>query len=379
MPFDELLPSLVKLTPGQERFLSVYLDLRPHRTGKKLYPTFLRNCLSGLATQPLQPGEQILLEKEIKAVQKYLEENLDPSWKGIALFSSQSAGVFVPIPLPLAPENALSLGRRPHLFALLRQAELFKPHAVAVADSRRARLLLVRLGAETKEVNLTWEETHNTRFGRMGLSLARFQRHQREHGKQRAREIADHLEKMMQAGKAETCFLVAEEGMEAEIRRQWPVARNRPIPLPGVQPHDAQHKILAAASDALLAMGREKAAALARQILEEAGPLGQATVGPEPTLSALQNHRVERIVFDPLFHAAGWRCDGCHCLGVGGTPSACPVCTGGISPGELREEIACQATAQGVGFCFTGDDPALRQAGGIAALLKYRAGAKTAR
>ena len=143
-------------------------------------------------------------------------------------------------------------------------------------------------------------------------------------------------------------------------------------------PHDPDHKILSGALEVLQSISRKKAEVLARQIIEEAQPLGKATTGPEPTLSALQNHQIERLVVDGQFQATGWKCLQCGALGMGGSPRACLLCQGGIRPADLREELVIQTQSQGVEPAFTENFLPLVKAGGIAALLKFRIPQRTA-
>jgi len=374
MPLDELVQRLANVAPGERSFLSVYLDLSPDRSGKKLYTPFLKTRLSELSKFILaHPRERPFLAKDIKLIQKYLEEELDPAWKGIALFACASENLFVPVPMPLPPENSVALAPFPHLFSLIRYNDLYQTQAIIAAHSRQARLFLARLGRLGKQLTLAWEDKHTTRFGRMGWSLPRFQRHLQEHIKQRAKEIAENLEKLINSEKPEYLFVMAEEGMEAELKKQLSTTlKKKLVPLPSCEPRDPDHKILSAAFEALQKISREKAEVLARQILEEAEPLGQATAGPEPTMSALQNHQVGRMVIDARFRATGWKCTGCNSLGTGGSPNACPFCRGTICPADLREEIIARAKSQGVELRFSENFSPLMKAGGIAALLKYK-------
>jgi len=375
MPLDELLQKFFNVTAGRNSFVSVYLDLRSDGSGKKRYNLFLKNRLSELSSSfPNHSQEQGFLAKDIRRIQKYLEEELDPSLKGIALFACSAENIFVPVPMPLPPENALFLDPFPHLFALIRRANLYETHAVVVADSHHARLFLLRLGRVAEHLTLSWEDKHSTRFGRMGLSLQRFERHLQEHIKQRAKEIVENLEKFTNLEKIEYLFVNAEEGMEAELKKHLPSGmKKRWVSLPSLDSHAPDHKILAVASESLHSISRDKAEGLAKQILDEAEPLGQATSGPEPTLSALQNHQIVRLVFDTLFQATGWRCLECGSLGIGGLPKACPFCQGRAFPSDLREEIVTKAKGQRVELFFTENFLPLVKAGGVAALLKYKA------
>ena len=373
MPLEEFVQSLVKVSPGKKSFLSIYLGLRPEGTGKKLHTVFLKNRLPELVQAlPAHSREQALLARDIKRVQKYLEEKLDPSWKGIALFTCAAEDVFLSIPLPLPPENELALSAQPHLFSLLRQADLYRPYAVLAADSRQARLFWIQEGRLEKQKSLVWEEGHTTRFGRMGLSVQKFQRHIQGHTRQRMKEAVENLVKWVGRGTMEYLFVAAEEGMEGEIKKHLPSPLRKKLhSLPSADPHDPDHKILSGAFEAIQDLLREKAKAFVRQILEEAQPLGKATAGPEPTLNALQNHQIEHLVLDGQFQAEGWRCKVCGYLGTGGVPRSCPLCQGKTSSTELREAIVLLAQSQGIGLFFTDRFSPLVKAGGIGAMLKF--------
>jgi rubrerythrin len=374
MPFAEMLQRLVTVPPGENSVLSVYLDLRPDGTGKKLYPVYLRNRIPELFNLlPSPSSSQSSLVQDLKRVQKYLEEEVNPSWKGLALFACSARDLFLPIPLLSAPENSLALDSIPHLFSLVRQESLYEPYGILIAGSRHARIFFLRSGQIDKRLDISWEEKHSTRFGRMGLSLPRFRRHLQEHLKQRAKEIVEKLDPWNPRGKMKYLFLVAEEGMEAELKKQFPSAwRKILFPLSPGNVHDPDHAIFSYAADAIQEISRQEAESLAKRILEEGEPKGEATSGPEPTLNALQTHRTEKLVLDTRFHAMGWRCGACHFLGIGGVPQSCPVCQGPIHAGDLREGIARHAKSQGIDLFFTQGYPPLLRAGGIASGLKYK-------
>jgi len=381
MPLEELLQRLVKGIPGNTYFLTAYLDLRPDAGGKKTYPVFLKSRLAELATRfSPHSSEHPHFVKDSKQMQKFLEEKLDPSWKGIAIFACAPADLFVPVPMPQPPANKLDVTPRPLLFPLLRFSDLYRTYGVVAADSRQARLFLVRFSRVEKQLTLSWEDSPLTRSGRISLSTQRIQRHQQEHLKQRAKEISENLGKWIRLEKAEYLFLATEEELSGELEKQWSAAtKKKLIDLADAEPRDPDHKVLSAAADLLHAHAREKAEILAQKILQEAAPLGQGTVGPEPTMSAILNHQAERVVLDAQFRASGWACEKCTSLGSGGTPSSCPLCDGRIHSAELSEEIVCRAVSQGVPLHFTQNFPPILKAGGIAAMLKYKTAGKSSR
>jgi peptide subunit release factor 1 (eRF1) len=186
------------------------------------------------------------------------------------------------------------------------------------------------------------------------------------------KEAVETLIKLVGRGKMDYIFTVTEEGMEGEIKKHLPSAlRKKQGSLPSLDPRDPDHRILSGAFEAIQALMRARAEALVRQLLDEAQPMGRATAGPEPTLSALQNHQVERLVLDERFQAEGWRCEACGYLGTGGVPRSCPLCQGATRSAELREAIVLLAQSQGIDLSFTERFSPLVKAGGIGAMLKF--------
>lgn len=374
MGLNEILPDLIKFPIDHHNVLSVYLDLRPDRSGKKLYPVYMKNRLTEMAKNfPPRAPEQAELNKEIKLIHKFLDEELNPAWKGLAIFACSAVNLFVTVPMLQPPANYVSYAPFPHLYLLLRQTPLYQTQAIIVASSRQASLNLIRMGYLAKQLNFSWEDKHTTRFGRMGWSLPKFQRHLQEHLKQRSKEIVENLEKLIIPEKFEYLFVVAEEGIEGELQKQMPASlKKKWISLTNSDIHDPLSKILAATTERLMDLFKKEAENLANYILQEAEPIGRAAWGPESVLSALQDHKIERLVLDKEFSAAGWRCTDCFSLGFGGEPKACPYCRGSIVGSYLREEILLKGKSQGIEILFTEKFTPLLKVGGIGASFKYK-------
>lgn len=374
MGINEIMPDLIKFPVDQNNVLSVYLDLRPDRSGKRLYPVYMKNRLAEITKNfPPRSGEQAELSRDVKLIHKFLDEELNPAWRGLAIFACAAVNLFVSVPMLYPPPNYMSFAPFPHLFFLLLQTPLYQPHAVIVATSRQASLNLIRLGFLVKQLNFSWEDRHTTRFGRLGWSLPKFQRHLQEHLRQRSKEIVENLEKLIIPEKFAYLFVIAEEGIVGELKKQMPAPlKKKLVPLPNSDVHDSLSKILGAATEALMNLFKNEGEYLANYILEEGEPVGRAVSGPDRVLSALQNHKIERLVLDKEFIASGWRCANCFSLGFGGEPKICPYCQGSILGSNLREEIVLKAKSQGIEILFTEKFAPLLKAGGIAAIFKYK-------
>jgi len=94
-------------------------------------------------------------------------------------------------------------------------------------------------------------------------------------------------------------------------------------------------------------------------------------LGLEDVLGALNEHRVEVLMTDDYFDAAGVECPSCGWLGLEGIES-CPADGTATDP---RERVAGpamrRAAEQSARLLALGDREDLRPVGGIAAVLRF--------
>jgi peptide chain release factor subunit 1 len=118
-----------------------------------------------------------------------------------------------------------------------------------------------------------------------------------------------------------------------------------------------------------------RAEALA-QLEERVAAGGAAVLGLQPTLTALGERRVERLVLDHNFQARGARCPGCGLLYPEGT-ATCPADGTELEPVEdLREAAVEAAVLQDAGVAVVGEGsdpppPVLLRGEGVGALLRF--------
>jgi len=145
------------------------------------------------------------LTKEIKHLQKYLEEDLNRL--GRAWFSSlRREQLFLPIPC-LGPENALAFSPI-RIFFLYCGMRILSDLCSGSGQLSPARLFLMSQGLE-KNLSLSWKINIH-RFERMGWSLQGFNAISRAY--QEAAKRSSKFRKMI-AREIEYLFTVAEEGM----------------------------------------------------------------------------------------------------------------------------------------------------------------------
>jgi peptide subunit release factor 1 (eRF1) len=129
--------------------------------------------------------------------------------------------------------------------------------------------------------------------------------------------------------------------------------------------------VLSAAEPVIAAVARRREDDALGLLAQRLGAGDRAAAGLEPVVAAVNAHRVETLVVEDGFAAAGVRCPTCEWLGltVGGT---CPADgTALLEVDDVVEAAVERAIAQDADIQVIGDRPELSGQGGIAAILRY--------
>lgn len=118
---------------------------------------------------------------------------------------------------------------------------------------------------------------------------------------------------------------------------------------------------------------RQEKRALVEDILNQAKQAGLGVSGLPETLQALELRQVHTLVVDETLHVSAWRCRNCGALAPAAAAS-CPQCQG---PVDRLEDVVERAVEDAIRdnsqIRFVKGNEQLRQAGGIGALLRFRA------
>ena len=113
----------------------------------------------------------------------------------------------------------------------------------------------------------------------------------------------------------------------------------------------------------------------ALEVIEAAQAHGHAALGPELTLAALQEGKVDELVVAgrPGADTPAKVCSFCDALIVETSVTTCPECgEENMVSSSLHGEFVNRALAQGGQVQVVGPLPTLEGAGGVAAVLRYR-------
>lgn len=364
--------------------ISLYLNTQPDGRGRDNFQTFVRKELKARSqTYPPRSPEREMLERDMVRIATYLENDVQPSANGVAIFACDAAELFetVQVDAPLA-DHWLYIGDQPHLYPLARVASQHPRFAVVLADTNRTRILVIADGGVTGDTAIEGTKTRRTTQG--GWSQARYQRHVENYHLHHIKDVVATLEK-----------IVTQEGIDRVILSGDPVV----IPLLREQltkplmekvidelsiPSGAPEADVIAATRASMAEAdaktdREKVDAAVGAY--RAGGLG--VVGPDATLLALTNGQVDELLLTAsLASLGGLRGTRASEMAIANDsaiaePAVEPSMAGepaGAEVGTVRlaDELVTRAhqTAARIGFI---EDPALLEPyGGVAATLRYR-------
>src|SRR5690606_15613120 len=218
---DDDLDRLAAWEPSGTPVLSLYLDTRPDETGRRTFDIFLRNELpKRLETWPASSAERASLEADRERISRYLDDELQTSTKGIALFACHAADLFEALQFEVPLENLIGVSDRPQLYPLARVLDQYPRYAAVLADTNQARIFVFSTGRRERELEVQGRPTKHHKVG--GWSQARYQRHVEHIHLQHVKEIVDVLDDLVRREQIEHVVLAGDEVVVPMIREQLP-------------------------------------------------------------------------------------------------------------------------------------------------------------
>jgi peptide chain release factor subunit 1 len=371
-PDRDRLRKLAELRLGRPLVLSLYLDLDPTEFATPpARSTAVRSLLDEADRKlreldGLSHEEKAALRASYDRAAAFLERELSADGAhAVAVFASEPAGLFETLKLPRSIPSRVAIGHSPLIGPLVR-LERRERWCVALVSRRDARIFQGSPDG-LREI----EQIHDVVFGQHdqgGWSQARFQRgiekEKADHLKNTAEALMRHFKRRpfqrLVTGGPREVVADFESKLHGYLRER--LAGRIEVDVDTASPD----RVLEAARPRFEELERVREA----EALERLGERGAR--GPEPVLRALNERRVETLLLDEQFSAAGAQCPECGWLGPEGE-RRCPVDgTALVVLEDLAEaaiELALQQSAEVLALRFEPD--ALAADGGIAALLRF--------
>ena len=384
MHLTEQLDRLARFEPAPFPVVSLYLDTRPDQHGRDSFQAFVRKEFRARAnTYRAGTPERESLDKDLERISAYLDNELQPSANCAAVFACNAADMFEALQLEATiDDNSMFIGDQPHLYPLARLISQHPRYAAVIADTNRARILVIAQGAV--EHTRTVEGVKTRRNAQGGWSQARYQRHISNYHLHHVKEVVDALERTVQREGLNAILIAGDPVVIPIFREQLPKHLAEKVVEEVTLATDApEHEVLRATYEALKKLNetsdRERVDAVVNAY--RAGGLG--VVGPDETLLALTNGQVDELLItaslatlEPL---QGTRAAEMALANDGGLaqPEVESVAAGeaertDIGTVRLADELVSKARQTGARITFVEDPSLLERYGGVAALLRYR-------
>jgi len=351
-------------------FLSLYIDTNRHDEAQKdRIRLFLKHEMQKLREELGGNGYSAALEKGIKQIEHFFEADLQPSTRGVVIFSAPQEELFVPIQLPVSVEPELSIGTRPQLRQLTRLREQDRPVAIVLVDAKNARLLTSVFGRTVSEVDIENSELPR-RHDQGGWSQSNIQRHVQVQINRHHKEVAEYLGRMVEHG----VWSVIISGQDRNVAnfREFLAKRVNEMVV-GTLHLDvhATHDHVSEAATALLEIERHARLIERLNDVETAAKKhARGSLGFAKTIDAANEKKLETLFLSNDAKARGWHCPSCKTLGEAIPISGCPLCGTSIETVDLVEALIRAAQNEDADIVFA-DSPVLTKYDGVAAALRF--------
>jgi peptide chain release factor subunit 1 len=381
MNLTDQLDRLSQFEPAPYPVVSLYLNTQPGPVGRDQFQAFIRKEFSARAdTYTHGSAERKSLDSDLDRISRYLDNELQPSSNGVAIFACSAGELFETIQLNAPIEqHSLYIGDRPHLYPLARVESQYPRYAVVVTDTNSARILVIATGEVVTEREVKGVKTRRTSQG--GWSQARFQRHISNFHLQHVKEVIDALERIVQQEGLTQIVLSGDEVVTPLLREQMPkhladmVVENVRL--------DTRAPLDDVLETTLEAMKRQNERTDREKVEAAIGGYrsgGLGVVGPEATLDALMKRQVEELLvtasvnnlraLSPTAQAAA------NDAGLAEpaleTSVAGEAAQGAPEVVRLADELVTQAKQNAARITFIEDPELLQRHGGVAALLRFK-------
>lgn len=364
---------------GDHRVVSVYLDLDPERFATPPARASQIRSLIDRAHRELEGDtglgheERVALREDLKRINAFLTSP-DTSFKGarsFAVFCSTPDGLFERVKLTRPVEGRVVIDRAPYVEPML-DAVQQRRWLVALVNRRSARLLAG--SPDTLREHDRVEDQVPGQHHQGGWSQANYERSVEKDVEDHLRNIAQIVNRRWRQERFDRVAL----GGPQEIVPRFGELLDREVranTAPGrvdVDLSSATEAHVRAEVERLVEEDDRRAERQALDRLEERlGAGGRAAGGPEGTVAALNERRVETLLMEPGFDKPAGRCPNCGLL-VLGFDGRCPA--DGIELEQLdhlAEAAVESALVQDARVMLIRRNPDLGPLGGIGALLRY--------
>lgn len=360
MTNNETLDTLVNFD-GSGKVLSVYLDTELGNKSKETVKLRFRDSVRDL---------EEIAASEIEAVRNYLDFEFDWETKGLGLWISGD-DFWETITFPTPVKDIAVYTRDPYIRVLVDALDHFAPYGVAVVDSEKVKLFSVAWGRIQGESESYGQGVKRHKRG--GWAAARYQRHEDHLALRNLKNAIEVMEtfceewdyrRLVLGGTSEVLARVKE--LLPQHMREWVMGDIM------IDIQASPGEILERSFEIVRQADLEEQERLVSEAFTAASSGGPGTTGLHDTVYALHQGGVLALLVDEEYAPAGYVCEQCGFVSET-TQSVCSLCGHDemVEVPDVADLAIHKAIETNARVRIVHDSEQLREAGGIAALLRY--------
>jgi len=359
------LRDLAEISGLVRAFLSIYLATPKSAVNLEHDLKRMRRVLKGSESEK---DEQAHFDENVKRVMDYLDHHSFKSGS-LCLFACWALDFFKACPLTVGVKDSIRIDSSPYIRPLAELQDEYENVAVVVADNKKARIYVVSSGVATDEERVRGNVKNHVKKG--GWSQQRYERRRDKQLLHYAREIVEALAQLDRDEDFRRVILVGGKETLRAVHEELPDALRKKVCEKAIDLRKPEDAINADIMELFVERERQSEADLWERIRAEYLRGGLGVAGVEDVLEAVQQGRVEKMIVDRTYAPKGCRCRDCENLEA--QPVAvCSACgSSSVFEVELVNEIVELAEKTSAEVDFADLIPELKEAGQIAALLRY--------
>lgn len=365
----DTLRRLAETRPDAGKVVSLYLNLDPTEFASGPARATAINSLLDEATRAAR-DEDPSVREDVERVREMFKGFDFQGAHGVAVFACGSEDLLETIKLPRAVETAVVIDEAPFVEPLV-EVQAGARYGVVLVNRQNARIFRGSRDRLDEVANVN-DQVHR-RHDQGGWSQARYQRSVDKEAQDHLKNAADELLRRHNRRPFEALFVAAPEAVYKDFCEQLhPYLRER---LAGRIEIDVEHtnadEVQQAADETIAAHERKLEKETLDRLVAEKNSGGRGATGLDDTLAALNEQRVEVLLLQDNFDAAGCCCPQCGWLGGRGH-AVCPADgTETVEREDITDLVVRRAITQSATVVIVRDDERLEPLGSIAAVLRF--------
>ena len=365
----DTLRRLAELRPEEGKVISIYLNLDPTEFASATARSTAINSVLDEASRAAR-DEKPSVRQEVERVRELLRGFEYQGAHGLAVFACANEGLLEVIKLPRPVDNAVVVDEAPYVEPLV-EIESGARYGVVLVNRQTARIF--RGSRDRLDELVRIEDEVHRRHDQGGLSQARYQRSVDKEAQDHLKNAADALLRRHKRRPFEAIFVGAPEAVFNDFcERLHPYLKER---VAGRVDVDVEHtgidEVQVAAEETIASYERGRAKQALDRLEQAIAAGGRGAAGLEDTLAALNEQRVEILLLQENFDAAGVCCPQCGWLGPSRV-DACPADgTATVTRDDITDLAVRRAITQSAHVVRVSDDERLEPIGSIAAVLRF--------